>query len=210
LKKPRFVAAVASVLLAVGIGIATTTPASASSTAPTASGLKLSAQSVAGPALTGDGVGGLSVRPNSNPYGLELRNAWNACIGFQNGDVGDGTQARQEPCDGQPDQAFRESIVVGPDGNEHAMWVNSKAGNRCLDIAYGADVDGAYVMLWDCDPSHLSQLWNWNGAKIGSGWNLTSYWIGKCLGIDGGSNGAGLPAIIWDCNSNNDQLWHLT
>ena len=202
MKTPRFVAAVASVLLAVGIGIATTSPASASSTAPTASGLKLSAQSVAGPALTGHGVSGLSFRPNSNPYGLELRNAWNACIGFQNGDTGNGAQARQEPCDGQPDQAWVEHAAING-----AWFVNAKGGN-CLDIAYGATgTNGAYVMLWTCSNSN-SQTWLW-GSQIGIGWNLTDT-AGKCLGIDGGSNGAGLPAIIWDCNSNNDQIWRLT
>lgn len=179
LKTNRLVAALATVLFALGIGIMTTSPASAT--------IKSS------PHLAASG---------GNPYGYEIRNGWNQCLGILNESKANGAGAVQWPCDGQPDQAWDMNCEPDSGGCELINY-NS---NKCLGVLNESTANGASIIQWDCWDGP-DQNWNWVPFLKGNIQNYNTNFR-KCLGINGNAQGA--PAIQWDCNGNSDQQWRET
>jgi len=181
-KTNRLVAAFAAMLFALGIGILTTSSASAT--------IKSSSHQAAF---------------DGNPYGYEIRNAWNECLGILNESKANGAAAVQWPCDGQPDQAWQMYCQPNSGGCE---YVNQNS-NKCLGVLNESTANGAAIIQWDCW-NGPDQNWRW--IHFPNGGNIQNYNTNfqKCLGIDGDNPAEGTPAIQWDCNGNNDQQWHQT
>lgn len=126
---------------------------------------------------------------------------WNSdlCLGINGGGSGNGLQAIQWGCNGNPDQQWSFYSTGG------AYYEFRNANNKCLgtrDIGMGAD-----AIQWDCNKRSDQQ---WSITSLGNGgWKIMNKQSGYCLGIEYGSTEWGKRAVQWSCNGNDDQVWYF-
>ncbi len=73
-------------------------------------------------------------------------------------------------------------------------------GGKCVDVRGDDDgVNGAPILLWDCQLDSADQHWTWSGTAL-----IT---IGRCLDVTnvGTTNGSQLQ--LWDCTGGGNQQW---
>jgi len=78
--------------------------------------------------------------------------------------------------------------------------VFSHASNRCIDIVGGKAVQGARLMIWDCNQS-ASQHWTFTGGTMRG--------LGMCVQLGGGSTDDGTDLELASCNGSATQQFEL-
>jgi hypothetical protein len=81
----------------------------------------------------------------------------------------------------------------------------------CMDVAYGATVDGGRIQQWDCyggtpEKWRLDVTSTINGVNYYEVVNMNS---GKCLDVPNGSTDRGVELQQWTCWSGDMQQWAL-
>ncbi|MFJ9344548.1 RICIN domain-containing protein [Streptomyces sp. NPDC101733] len=101
-------------------------------------------------------------------------------------------------------------VTVKADSSQF-KWIKSAWSGQCVALPGGTRNAGAQVMQWPCGP-YYDHLWRLTFAftqgtthyyKVE---NLNSF---QCLGVQGGSTGAGAPVIQWPCGDYRDHYWAL-
>ncbi|MEV7080007.1 ricin-type beta-trefoil lectin domain protein [Streptomyces sp. NPDC093516] len=80
------------------------------------------------------------------------------------------------------------------------VGVYSHASHRCIDIVGGKAVQGAPLMIWDCNGS-ASQHWTFTGGTMRS--------LGMCVQLAGGSTADGAGIELGACNGSANQKFIL-
>ncbi len=111
------------------------------------------------------------------------------CLAVQGGPLTNynGAPLNQWTCNGQANEEFLITAVNGggPDPlTTGTMNIVSKAGGRCLDVAYGSSSNGAGTLVWQCWGSADQQ---WNFKALGNGvYEILNQHSGLSLDIFGG------------------------
>lgn len=106
---------------------------------------------------------------------------------------------------GEPVRAGNPAIVwqCTGRGNQTFAWTRRgelQVGGLCLDVANGADANGAAVVAWPCNGG-ANQQWAFDRGTIRSRMN------GRCLDVQNGRAQPGAPVAMWECHGRANQLW---
>ncbi len=144
---------------------------------------------------------------NNNTGTLTVTNNWttNGATGVLNGDHGNTVSSNTTVTNGNWPSAAQSIISnagIQPSGGGAAGVLRGVGSSRCLDVPNGAQTDGTFVDIWDC-----------NGGA-GQQWTLTSsnqltVYGSKCLDVPGHATAAGTRVEIWSCNGGANQQWRL-
>ncbi|MFJ3672566.1 ricin-type beta-trefoil lectin domain protein [Streptomyces sp. NPDC090106] len=80
------------------------------------------------------------------------------------------------------------------------VGVYSHASERCVDVVGGKAVQGAKLMIWDCNQS-ASQHWTYTGGTMRT--------LGMCVQLAGGSTDDGTDIELASCNGGAAQQFDL-
>jgi len=89
--------------------------------------------------------------------------------------------------------------VAGPAPPDTGRLVGIGSG-RCLDVSAASQVNGAQLVIWDCNGA-ANQQW----TRLSNG-GLRVYGS-KCLDVPGHSTTRGTAVVIWNCNGGANQQW---
>ncbi|MCO5995629.1 ricin-type beta-trefoil lectin domain protein [Actinoallomurus rhizosphaericola] len=160
------------------------------------------------------GIGGtwatMNANANNNTGTLTLTNNWysNGGTNIVNGDRGNTVSGNVQVSNGSwPSGA---QTVIANAGTQSGGGTSGSTGvlrgaasNRCLDVPNGAQTDGTYLQIWDCNGG-AGQQWT-----LTSGGQLTVYGGAKCLDVPNHATAAGTRVEIWTCNGGTNQQWRL-
>lgn len=111
------------------------------------------------------------------------------------------SEASAKPDAGSPDSAENKA---GSDSTASAtapgVSVSSHASGRCIDVVGGKAVQGAALMIWDCNGS-AAQHWTFTGGTMRT--------LGMCVQLAGGSTDDGTDLQLASCNGSADQQFDL-
>jgi hypothetical protein len=92
--------------------------------------------------------------------------------------------------------------VAGPAPPDTGRLVAIGSG-RCLDVSAASQVNGAKLVIWDCNGGANQQ---WTRLSNGA---LRVYGT-KCLDVPGHSTTPGTAVVIWTCNGGANQQWRTS
>lgn len=88
-------------------------------------------------------------------------------------------------------------------GEARAASLIKARNNMCLDVADGANRNGARLQLWNCDAGNKNQQFTLADGRLKAA-------NGRCVDVKDGYRGNGGALQLWDCaQGNGNQAWEM-
>ncbi|HEY0073711.1 MAG TPA: rhamnogalacturonan lyase B N-terminal domain-containing protein [Abditibacteriaceae bacterium] len=140
-------------------------------------------------------------------YRLTPRHAQDKALNVEGANPNNGAQIEISTYQGATEQQF----LIDPQSDGTYRIRTVLAGNRCVELPFGATDNGTLVKLWD-DNGNDAQRWSLVPV-VGDWYKIVpKNNAAKCMDVLGGpdANADGSDVGLWDYFGNYNQMWRLT